>query len=204
MKQRSICKFCGQEKKLIKAHIIPRSFYLDYKHGQYTSVDSISGKFKIQQSGAYDKNILCADCDGKIIGEFDKEGSRILLKEVPRTAIYNNYDKAIYYLAPEHYNHKYLRNFFISILWRASISNLREFDIVHLGEYEDKALKILKGKEEYKNLFKTYIYKYPNGKDYNHFTFIGKSKVANHNAYVINMAGYFIQIILNGKNHPYN
>lgn len=27
-----ICKFCGQEKKLIKAHIIPRHSYLNYKN----------------------------------------------------------------------------------------------------------------------------------------------------------------------------
>ena len=26
-----ICKFCGQEKKLINAHIIPKNFYLERK-----------------------------------------------------------------------------------------------------------------------------------------------------------------------------
>lgn len=31
-----ICKFCGQEKKLIKAHIIPKKFYL----GRYLCINS--------------------------------------------------------------------------------------------------------------------------------------------------------------------
>lgn len=30
-----ICKFCGQEKKLIKAHIIPKKFYLGLSEDKY-------------------------------------------------------------------------------------------------------------------------------------------------------------------------
>ena len=198
------CKFCGQEKKLIKAHIIPRNFYLDYKNEKYLGVDSISGKFTIQQNGAYDKNILCEDCDGKILGEFDKEGYRVLFDEVYKHILYSDKNTKIYYLTSENYNYEYLRKFFISILWRASISNVKEFNDVHLGKYENLALKILKGEEKYKDLFKTYIFKYPNNMDFSRFVFIAKSKIGNHNAYVINMAGYSINIIINGKNHPYD
>ncbi len=204
MISKNICKFCGQEKKLIKAHIIPRNFYLNYKNEKYLGVDSISGKFTIQQSGAYDKNILCEDCDGKILGEFDKEGYRILFSEVYKHILYSDKNTKIYYLTSENYNYEYLRKFFISILWRASISNVRELDDVHLGKYENIALKILKGEEKYKDLFKTYIFKYPNNEDFNRFVFIAKSKIGNHNAYVINMAGYSINIIINGNNHPYD
>ena len=78
MTLKNTCKFCGQEKKLIKAHIIPKNFYLDYKKEQYMSVDSLSGKFKIQQNGAYDKNILCSDCDGKILGKFDATDGEVI------------------------------------------------------------------------------------------------------------------------------
>ena len=52
MTSKNTCKFCREEKKLIKAHVIPKNFYLDYKKEQYISVDSLSGKFKIQQNGA--------------------------------------------------------------------------------------------------------------------------------------------------------
>ena len=41
-----ICKFCRQEKKLIKAHIIPRNFYLarkvDGKPQAQDDIDSLS------------------------------------------------------------------------------------------------------------------------------------------------------------------
>ena len=111
MNSKNICKFCRQQKKLIRAHIIPRHFYLDYKDEQYVSVNSLSGKFKIQQCGAYDKNILCKDCDAKIIGKFDKEGYRILFDEIKKHKLKNVSDDIIYYLTSKDYNFEYLRNF---------------------------------------------------------------------------------------------
>ncbi len=73
------CKFCGQEKKLIDAHIIPKNFYLMRKKDRYLCINSKTCKYIIQQKGGYDSNILCGDCDNHILGEFDKEGYRILL-----------------------------------------------------------------------------------------------------------------------------
>lgn len=204
MNSKNICKFCRQQKKLIRAHIIPRHFYLDYKDEQYVSVNSLSGKFKIQQCGAYDKNILCKDCDAKIIGKFDKEGYRILFDEIKKHKLKNVSDDIIYYLTSKDYNFEYLRNFFISILWRASISFLPDFKDINLGEYQQKALEILQGKKSYDNLFKIFIFKYPEGKDFNKLIFLSKAKFYNRKAYVINMAGYFITIILNGKNLIFN
>ena len=204
MHSKDICKFCGQNKKLIKAHIIPRHFYLDYKDEQYVSVNSLSGKFKIQQSGAYDKNVLCLDCDSKILGQFDKEGYRVLFDEIKKHKLNKIGNDIIYYLTSKDCNFEYLRNFFISILWRASISFLPDFKDINLGEYQQKALEILQGKKSYDNLFKIFIFKYPEGKDFNKLIFISKAKFYNRKAYVINMAGYFITIILNGKNLIFN
>lgn len=203
MTSKNICKFCGQEKKLIKAHIIPRNFYLDYKNEQYMEVDELSGKFTIKQNGSYDKNILCAECDGKILGKFDQEGYRILLDEIYKHCLYHDDKIKIYNLTSEYYDYNKFRRFFISILWKASISSLPEYSHIQLGEYEDKALAILKGIASYENLFKIYIYKYPKNKDYNKFIYITKSKIANYKTFVLNMAGYMIFIILNGKNHIY-
>ena len=61
------CKFCGQEKKLIDAHIVPKSFYLGLKEkDKYLSINSRTAKYTIQQKGGYDKNILCETCDSKV------------------------------------------------------------------------------------------------------------------------------------------
>ena len=71
------CKFCGQEQKLINAHIVPECFYLGLKNkDKYVNFDANlkSRQYKIYQKGGMDKNILCAECDGKILGKIDNEG----------------------------------------------------------------------------------------------------------------------------------
>ncbi len=203
MKSKNICKFCGQEKKLIKAHIIPRNFYLDYKNEQYMEVNALSGKFTIKQSGSYDKNILCSDCDN-LLGEFDKEAHRVLIREINNNLIHQAQNYTLYYCKPTNYNYEKLRKFFISVLWRASISALPEYDKIQLGDYEEVAFKILKNQETFKDLFKIFVFKFPNGLDYNKWMYMSQTKILGRKAYVICMAGYLINIILNGKNLPDN
>ena len=76
-----LCKFCGQEKQLIKAHIIPKKFYLGLKEDRFLLMNSREGTCKFQQMGGYDSNILCSDCDNHILGEFDKEGYKVLFSD---------------------------------------------------------------------------------------------------------------------------
>lgn len=61
MKKQSIgiCKFCGQEKKLIDAHIIPKNFYLMREKDRYLSINSKTCKYTIQQKGGYDFTVVC-------------------------------------------------------------------------------------------------------------------------------------------------
>ena len=42
----NICKFCGQEKQLIKAHIIPRHFYLNYENETFAAINAKTGDWK--------------------------------------------------------------------------------------------------------------------------------------------------------------
>jgi hypothetical protein len=122
-----ICRFCGQEKELIRAHIIPRHFYLNYEHKTFAAINTQTGNWKQCKTGTYYSNILCSDCDGTIIKLFEDEAYRILLNDI------------------------YIRKFFISVLWRASISKTDEFSNINLGPYEDIALKILKDEIEKDN-----------------------------------------------------
>jgi len=200
----SICKFCGKEKKLIGAHIIPRKFYLNYESEHYQSIDPFEGKSKTQQAGAIDKNILCHKCDGNIIGEFDKEGYRVLLEEVPKHLVYRDIYQKIYHLRSTDFDYCKLRKFFISVLWRASISQLKEFQSINLGPYENKALDILKGDREHKTLFKILIFKDPPNDDTNYMLTIIQKKIGSYFIYNIVMAGYSILIFHNEKNIPIN
>ncbi len=196
-----ICKFCGKEKALIKAHIIPKNFYLNYKEQGYKALNPDDGTWKLRQNGIYDnKNILCADCDGKILKKFDDEGYRILLSEIYNHVYDERNGDKIYHLEEMDFDYNLLRKFFISILWRGSISPERELYNINLGPYEEKAYEILTGEANFEHLFKILIFKAPRGAMFNHSVYIQPIKVLkNVNVYQIVMAGYNINIFLNSK-----
>lgn len=55
---KNICKFCGKEKQLIRAHIIPRHFHLNYENETYVAINAQTGNWKQCKTVTYDKNIL--------------------------------------------------------------------------------------------------------------------------------------------------
>ncbi len=192
-----VCKFCNQEKKLIKAHIIPKNFYLARKDARYLLINSKTGKYAYKQNGGYDSNILCKDCDNHILGEFDKEGYRVLFGDFNKYKYIQTYPQGkIYQLNSYNFNYVNLRNFFISILWRASVSQLEEWSNINLGGYERKAFDILKGKREYPELFKILIYKNSYTEDINEEVLIAKGKTSKYKKYIIQMAGYRIEVMV--------
>lgn len=188
------------KKKLIKAHIIPKKFYLGIKQDKCLCINSKTGKYIIQQQGGYDSNILCGECDNHILGEFDKEGYRILLGDFSKhKCIQLHPQYKIYQLDNTEYDYGKLQKFFILILWRASISKLEEWSNINLGGYEKKAFEILKGKREYNELFKILIYKNCFAEDINQEVLIAKGKTRTYKKYLIQMAGYRIEIIVDSS-----
>ena len=198
-----ICKFCGKEKKLIKAHIIPRHFHLNYENETYAAINSKTGNWKPCKTGTYDKNILCADCDGTIIKRFEDEAYRILLNDIYNFAEYKYNQNILYHLTEKDFDYMLFRKFFISVLWRASISKAEDFSNINLGPYEDIALKILESDIEKDNLFKILIFKFPRNMDNNSIVYLSKIKI-KHETYCLCMAGYYIYIFINEKNIPFD
>ena len=198
-----ICKFCGQEKKLIKAHIIPRHFYLNYENETFAAINAKTGEWKQCKTGTYDKNILCSDCDNDILRKFEQEAYRILLTDIYNHAEYKYNQNILYHLMEKDFDYTLFRKFFISVLWRASISQLEEYSNIDLGPYENIALNILKNKMNDEKLFKVLIFKYPQGLDNNSIVYLLKAKT-KHEIYCLSMAGYFILIFINEKNIPYD
>lgn len=131
-----ICRLCLEEKKLIRAHIIPKGFYkyLYPENGKKEALLIIRNNDKSLRSpvGEYDENILCADCDGRL-GIYDNYAQEIILKSTPEP-----------FLDPQNVwkidnvDYDLLKMFFISLLWRASISKREFFEEVDLGPYEKK------------------------------------------------------------------
>lgn len=144
------CRLCKEEKKLIKtSHIIPDFLHeelYDEKHRiikfHPDELKKENPKISTPPSATYEGNILCAECDNKVIGKYESYVSKLLKND------FNDSKKAI---CQEKFNelkekiievsnldYKNLKLFLLSILWRSSISSKSEFTQVNLGPYEEK------------------------------------------------------------------
>jgi hypothetical protein len=132
----AICQLCGIDRKLIDAHIIPKSFWNINQDGRGPlAVLSSRPNWQPKRSplGEYDNNILCAECDN-ILGRFDQHFVENLVKAqgVPIVnaigATVLNYDKA---------DAAKVHALITSIAWRASKSQRDYFGRVQLGPYEN-------------------------------------------------------------------
>jgi len=130
------CKGCGENKKLIRAHVIPESFFVGLKSdGKAPLLVADELQYpKRTPIGVYDKNILCHDCEQKF-QDLDSYGQQILLK----TALESGTIKGTVYYKIPIVNYELLKLFFVSILWRASISSQPYYSKVNLGKYEEVA-----------------------------------------------------------------
>lgn len=142
------CRFCGQEhKKLVKAHIIPRSlFKLISKSGNYSvyfEVRKAGVKTAYKQAGIYDESILCEGCEARFT-PWDTHGCKVITRPRGGKDIYRDPQgyECGFVLHDADYN--LLRRFLLSVLWRASVSSLPFFKGVDLGPYEDRIREILR------------------------------------------------------------
>jgi hypothetical protein len=145
------CKLCKRTLQLIKqSHVIPNFMY----KGLFGSKNEILlvqlsenlDKPLKQQTGIFEKHILCSDCDNRLIGKNEKYVSLILnggtTKRPP------NFQKRVTYQGLEiahvsQIEYQKFKNFILSIVWRASISKHRFFEKAKVLEYEDILREIL-------------------------------------------------------------
>lgn len=135
-----ICKLCQRDKDLIKAHIIPdwlhEEFY-DEKH--FIQNVNVNNKNKISKlpTGEYDENILCKDCDGTILSNYENVGKNFY-KYFVKNYSKNNFSiirelESLNYLSIDYANHSQVYLFFLSILWRMHISKRPNYTNVNLN-----------------------------------------------------------------------
>ena len=143
------CKLCGEEKKLCRqSHIIPNFMYKDIfdKKNRIYFVKSEKGTIQqkgVRQSGEFDSNILCHNCDNNKLGKLERYASLILYEgheKIPENRITSNGTKYVYCAELDYTKFKL---FLLSILWRASISNRPFFKEVYLGPYEEQIRHML-------------------------------------------------------------
>jgi hypothetical protein len=129
------CKFCYQERKLVEAHVIPRSFFEINPANPPRLASNKEGVFpKRSPAGMYDTQLVCEACE-RLFSPFDDYAQRLLLAnretanpiydgEQPIARIYEGYD------------YQKLKLFFLSLLWRASESSHNFYRYIKLGPHE--------------------------------------------------------------------
>src|SRR6266446_7538891 len=81
------CQLCGEDKKLIKAHIIPQCLYMPiqepYPEERMIRISKKPGIYpKRSPTGVHDNGILCAGCDNRVFGNWDKYAGKLLLQKI--------------------------------------------------------------------------------------------------------------------------
>ena len=131
-----LCKLCGEEKKLVDAHILPRAFWqLPLASEQAAKLMSNIADDRPAKTlkGVYDSGILCEACD-LVLGRLDQHASESLLQGRNFEPFFKDGLEV-----GRHYTEadaNIISQFIASVAWRASISSHRFYKSVRLGPYE--------------------------------------------------------------------
>jgi hypothetical protein len=133
------CHLCQKECPLCKSHVISEFIYnpfYDANHRFIEVTDVEKGKVRRGQTGYWER-LLCSDCE-QLLNRFEKHSRRLftdpLLPYSHNSARIREFPRLDYRL---------LKLFFLSILWRASVSSLPTFEHVLLGPHEEHFRKML-------------------------------------------------------------
>jgi hypothetical protein len=133
-----LCKLCGLSRKLIKAHIIPESFFRESSKGTHTRLisNNLNEFSKQAPVGIYDREILCEQCEKKF-GPLDEYGGKVFISEHDSLfSAVKNVGEVVGFCSDKIDKEK-LHRFILSVLWRASVSKQRFYEKVCLGVHEE-------------------------------------------------------------------
>ncbi|MDB5244533.1 MAG: hypothetical protein JWN18_403 [Parcubacteria group bacterium] len=112
----------------------------DEKHRLVKGTPIVPGSRQDMQSGEYESDILCADCDNRIIGGYEAYASKVLYGgKVPvSTQHIKRAEDGLEITIVTGLDYVRFKLFLQSLLWRSSISSKDFFSAVNLGPYEEK------------------------------------------------------------------
>lgn len=148
------CKLCLKEvNALVKSHIIPEFLYKTF--GLYNKKGKInllspryrkpSGEFLIKRhpTGIYDDNLFCSNCDNHIIGSLESYLNKVLFSSEGRLNLINVNIDGKGYKRLENIDYKKFKLFWLSILFRCSITKMPGFKNVFLGPHEEEIRRMI-------------------------------------------------------------
>lgn len=138
--------------KLVKSHIIPEAFFRAIKNGNdhLLVVSNVKNEFtKKSWIGIYDQEILCQQCESKFQA-FDDYGQDILLKNLSsfKPIIDKGKNEIVGWIIDKEIDFELIIKFFLSVLYRASLSDRKFFEHISLGPYQEKLKAIIELREK--------------------------------------------------------
>jgi len=135
-----VCRLCERSGDFGNSHIIPEWVFVPFRDGTKPPqlVTDRPGVFpKRSPIGVYDQHLLCKSCE-RHFSEWDGYGKIALLDKWKEAEPRYVDSKIVAHRLPN-VDIRKLRMFFISILWRASVSNRVFFQRISLGPFEAQA-----------------------------------------------------------------
>lgn len=192
-----ICKYCGQRTQLIKSHIIPKSFYNLKEWERFVGINAKDFSFdKSSYQNGCKEYLLCHKCDEQL-GKLDGYAKEFLFKTIPNCPSRTSDTLIKSFIAQkDSYNYSKLHRFFISLVWRISVSSFFPYHLP--GNYESLALKILKYEApEAENLFFPLIYRKNLNHPVDHCVLVTENSGYNQKSVCIKIPSYEIIILPN-------
>lgn len=131
----------------MKSHVIPdnmnrilRSVLSDNANAPMLTIDKRSGKTKRYPMGLYDKGILCGTCDGSF-SPWEEHAHQVLFTKHSYSALMFDARNRPYCYTLPGADYRRLKLFFLSVVWRASISTNPFFANVNLDAAIDDVIK---------------------------------------------------------------
>ena len=185
------CQYCKENKSLCNAHITPKCFYVKSSDKPFLQI-SENQVLKRLPVGFYDNGILCRDCDGKFSP--NEEYAKRLFNDEFLQQFRSNIYKNAYVLEKNDFNYTKVRQFVLSMLWKASVSKKNECSCVHLGKYEDVCLRVLKDPtEDISDLFNILIFKFKE-RELKGLVFVEKARINNDIVYIFVAGGFLFYV----------
>lgn len=110
---------------------------------QITTQEEIGSK--IRQTGAYEAQLLCPECDNELIGKLETYASKALYGGIPLALSNVKYHGGLSFTQCNEIDYSKFKLFLLSLVWRASVSSLPIFKTINLGHYEEILRKMIFG-----------------------------------------------------------
>ena len=130
---------------MVRAHIIPKAFFIALNSDPRDPSKLITNKHNVYPKkspiGVWDQDLVCEICESRIFTPLD-DYAITFFRDMDRKHELFKIDEEVagFYAAPDYAK---LKLFFLSLLWRSSVSSHDYYAGVSIGSHEDKIKKML-------------------------------------------------------------